>query len=366
MNKIVFTGDVLRPKHQRLNIRWFYHLLSYPVARAIRDASIEMVVWDAKLGCFDAARVYELNGMEVSEENWARLFDAPHLSHDSIEYMRGFFEGRLIIGFELPDVFLRLFPRMGSDYLDFTIHPARFLDDIFFGIRTNIPEAFEVLKEHALSDEVLYLQAHIHKATISRMEQPAMPENSALFVGQTRTDKTLIREGRFIAPEDFIRDILEIRQRHSKLYYKRHPLAEPDLEWMDRLRAIPGVELIEENTYKLLCHEHIAEVYGISSSVLYEAKFFGKKATYLYRNMLPLWRPEHADFDPWVYIPVYNAFFSPGFWAKLLGKRYPVRACPDIALPAKTSRLRTSIQIHWGYNFLDYEILLKNIRGEHL
>jgi len=163
---------------------------------------------------------------------------------------------------------------------------------------------------------------------------------------------------------DFPEAIQRIVSQHQRTYFKRHPYASNDEKVVKQLLRSGSVELTDENIYRLLCHDNIQEVFSISSSVVYEAQFFGKKGTYLLQNPLKLYDPSAPDFDPETFVPIYDDFFSPGFWSELLRSRCAVRPCADLRLPAKTSRLRISAQSHWGYNFLDYEILLQNMIGE--
>jgi len=370
-NRVVITGDVLRANangtpNQPLNIRWLYNLLHYPISRALGSAKLEIVIWDDE-GTLDGRRVYELCGLEPNEENWARLATAEELPPGAVEYLSPFFRGAVVIGFELPDVLIRTFHALQIDYVDLTIHPVRFLDDILFGVRTSIPEAFEVLKVRAVDEDVFHIQAGLHKATVSRMTPLPIPADSCLCVGQTRVDKSLVAQGRILSLLDYRDEVQRIIDRHSRTYFKPHPYAAGQEDVVRALVELGDVEITGENIYRLLADEHITEVFGISSSAIYEAAFFGKKGTYLYMNPLRLWdatRP--SNFDPWVFVPVYDDLLSPRCWAELLARRLKVNTCPENRLAPKASRLRISLQSHWGYNFLDSELLLRNMTGERV
>lgn len=368
--RMVITGDVLRVNadgspNQPINIRWLYHLLKCPLARALGASDVDLVVWDDLGAGIDARRIYSLCGLAATEENWARLTTAEELPPAAVESLRPYFDPSIVVGFELPDVLLRAFLRLGIDYVDLTIHPARFLDDIIFGIRTSIPEAFEALKRRGISEEIFHIHAGLHQATVSRMAPLLIPPDSCLCVGQTRVDKSLVSNGQILSLLDYLEDFKRIATRHTRTFFKPHPYAEGQEEILRALRKLADVEVTHDNVYRLLCDDQITEVFGISSSVVYEAGFFGKKATYLYRNPITLAGPE-AVFDPWAYVPVGDDLLSPRFWADLLRTRCDVADCPEIRLAPKTSRLRVSLQSHWGYNFLDYELLMHNLAGERI
>ena len=365
--KIVFTGDVLRPmpdgtSHQALNIQWLADMLRYPVSMAA-DAELDVHLWDAGKGSIDGPRFYELNSSAVSPENWGRLFDAREISLSSAEYLGTFFEDAVVVGFELPDVMIRLFQARGVPYLDLFIHPVRYLEDLFFGIRTNVAEMFEVLTRHAVPEELFHMQAGIHKATMRRTPPLDIRRNTCLFVGQTPMDKSLLVNGNVLSVENFAEQIQQIARSSEKVYFKPHPYGSDEGQIMKILGGAGKAEITRANVYHLLAQDNIQEVFGISSSVLHEAEYFGKKVTHLSKNRLNLYGPQQTDFDPWTFVPVLDAFYNPRFWSELLGSVCAVKQCPDLHLSLKSSRLRTSLQMFWGYNFLDAELLLHNIKN---
>ena len=367
---MVITGDVLRVNvdgspNQPINIRWLYHLLKHPLSLAAPGSAADLVVWDDLGAGIDARRIYSLCELAATEENWARLSTAEELLPAAVDYLKPFFEGSVVVAFELPDLLIRTFLGLGIDYVDLTIHPVRFLDDIIFGIRTSIPEAFEVLKRRGISEEIFNVHAGLHQATVSRMAPLLIPPDSCLCVGQTRVDKSLVSHGRILSLLDYLGEFRRISAAHTRTFFKPHPYAEGQEELLRALGKLADVEVTHDNVYRLLCDDQVTEVFAISSSVVYEAGFFGKKATYLLRNPVTLAGPESA-FDPWAYVPIGDDILSPRFWAELLKSRCAVADCPELRLAPKTSRLRVSMQSHWGYNFLDYELLMRNLAGERI
>ncbi len=367
--KIIITGDVLRPddsglSHQKSNIQWFYNLMNWQISQTLINDKVELLLWDEGKDSFDAKSFYQLNNLDISTESWAKLFSATveDLTKDSIEYFRNFFKGVVaVVGFELPEVFLRLFNKYGIVYIDFITHPVRFLDDIFFGIRTNSTTAFEYLKNITISEEQFYVQANIHKATISRISQPELEKNSCLLVGQTKADRSLICDGTILTLLDYIDKLDEIAHTCSRIYYKPHPHAWQKDDAAQAVQKRSYIEVIHDNIYKLLCHESIYKVVSISSSVIYESRFFEKEGNYLYKNSLNLYDQENAQFNPWVVVPVYDDFYNPSFWSDMLAGCCRVNNCANITLPHKTSRLRMTCQTYWGYNFLDFDLLHRTV-----
>ncbi len=366
VEKITITGDITRPypdgtPHQRTNIMWLWRLLQYPVTRAVGNLPV------ASLGCVSEGTpvspdIYDHTGYTPCEADWVQLYSRNSLEPACLELLDRTYSGALVVGFELPDMLLRYFQHRGIPYIDTMLHPARYLDDIFLAFRTNVPQAFEALRTYAVPDEQLYVQAGIHAGTVVRMKPAAMPDNSCLLLGQTKVDKSLIKDSRVLSLDDFRDDLRRLAGEHSRIYFKRHPYHLEDPAVIAELQQEGVLFLTEANTYGLFCNEHISKVVAISSGALYEAQFFGKRTEYLYHPTYTLGNDTSA-FDPWTYIGVYDAFYTPRFWTDLLAAVCPVDNCPEVNIPRKTSRLRTSLQAYWGYNFLDHDILQNNLQG---
>ncbi len=361
--KIIITGDILRPSpdgtpNQNNNIRWFYHLFNWQITRAA-DSPVQLLLWDEVNGGFDGKKFYALNGLEVSPESWVTLFDAKEVENPSEDYFLKFFSDSLVIGFELPEVFINIFQKHAITYIDFAIHPIRFLDDVFFGVRTNNKRIFGDLLKYRTSEDLYYIQANIHKATVSRMPELKLEPNSCLFVGQTELDRSLIENGRAFKAISFIDEINKIASGYSKLYYKPHPYAIDKVKVYEALSQSTQCEYIDENVYQILSSENIKEVITISSSVATEATYFGKRSTCLLRESIHTLKEEESDFSSIPYIPILDGFFSQRFWSDIL--------CSEgihgsLSIGFGNSRLRKSLQNFWGYNFLDYQILFNSLQ----
>ncbi len=367
--QITITGDTTRPYpcgdlHQRNDIAWFGRLLQYPVSRAV--GSFPVVPPGSASATFEVLQsIYDCTGYTVGEADWARLFGRTSLEPECLALLDRTYSESMVLGFGLPDVFLRYFQHRGIPYIDAILHPARFLDDVFLAFRTNMPQAFEALRTFAIPEEQLYVQAGIHAATIARMNPLALPANSCLLLGQSRGDKALIDGNRMLTLEDFRDDLRRLASEHGCICFKRSPFAGEDPAIIEELRQEGVLQVTEANPYVLYCNENISKVVTISSGAAYEAKCFGKETRYLYRPSCQLGDGNSA-FDPWAYIGVYDAFYTPRFWADLLAGVYPVDNCPEVCIPAKTSRLRTSLQSQWDYSFLDHDILLSNLQGKQV
>lgn len=366
-NKIIFTGDMLRPSedgsgsNQMVNIEWLYNLLSTPIKSRV-NIDIGVLNWDKKKGSFDSKIFYELNGHTSLPKDWIELYKYQEYSKDSLEYFSDFFENSLVIGFELPEIFMTMLDELKISYIDVINHPIRFLDDIFFGMKTNNDRIFNRLKEYCINEKTYRLFAGVHKSTVSRMNKRNIPDGSALFTGQVEIDKSLIQNGKVLTFLDFKNEFEAVTKKHKKVYYKKHPYAGDNSEINEFLSKFKNVEFIDDNFYHLLGNDNLTHVYSISSSTVYEAKMWGKEADYFYKSPFNLWdsfSPGSSEFD---YVSIYNEFLDPNFWADILQDIFQVNSSDkNLIVPSpKTSRLRNSLQYYWGYNFLDTDILIEN------
>ncbi len=366
IKKIIVTGDMLRPSvdgsgnDQKINIDWLYHLLKFPLSLST-DIDIKVLNWEHKSGTFDSKKFYSLNDHQSMPKDWIELYHSSNFSKVSLEYIKNHFDNALVIGFELPEIFMKMFDELNITYVDLIIHPIRYLDDILFGIRTNNEKIFKNLKQHQLHSQIFSIYAGIHHASVSRMpKKVCLEKGSALFTGQVEIDKSLIKDGKILSILDYKKEFSDIAKRYKKIYFKKHPYAKGNNEVDTFLQTFKNIEFIEENFYYLLGQEEIEAVYSISSSTVLEAKHWGKESDYFYKNPFNLLHDDDYNFNSTAYIPIYEKFLLPSFWSDILSDVIETSSILHIELPAKPNRLRNSLQNYWGYNFLDIDILLKH------
>lgn len=366
MKKIHITGDLIRVNPQGVpnqvsNIQWLYNLVSWQIRNVAADSQLSCLLPQVAGNGFDAGDFFARCTMENCEESWIQLYDRAEIPETALEYFSETFSGSLVIGYELPDLFINLFKQLEITYLDFAIHPLRYLDDIFLGVRTNCPDMFSRLVPRAMPVELYSVYAGLCKATICRMpDRPKLRSNSCLFVGQTEVDRSLIKNGQLLKLAEFADRIRALGEEFAIVYYKPHPYARNKRALFD-LFPDRQIELIDENIYRLLCCPEIEQIYTISSSVCLEARYFEKNAKAFFPDNLSRFDFTRGNPDPDSYVPLWDDFLYPLFWADILQPHFPTSCAVDFQLPRKTSRLRTALGCYWGYNSLDTGILLRDI-----
>jgi tetratricopeptide (TPR) repeat protein len=371
VNKIVFTGEIFQTDFKGKptlagEVRWFANLLGYSISLACPHLPQQVLAWEpGGAGLFNGGRFYALNGGSPGVKDWAALVDAESIAEPAAEYLTSLFRDSLVIGYGMSHVMLKFLNESGIPYVDFVLHAARFLDDIFYGIRSNVREAYDTLARFRYPEQMIHLQGRIHRASLLRNPVIDIPPDSGLFAAQSGIDKALVAEGRFTTIEDYREQISEFFSRHQYVYVKPHPYAREGSRLIAYLRSLAGdsdrVRLIRDNAYLLMVQPNISEVCGISSCVLYEAAYFGTPAVHMSPNRMDFGERGDTSFDPWRFVPIYDEFFNPHFWSQVFAGICETEPAPDLQLPRKTNRLRNNLHIYWGYGYLDFEVPLRGM-----
>lgn len=236
-----------------------------------------------------------------------------------------------------------------ADVLNLSIHPIRFADDIFFNFETNNENIKSKLKKYEVNYDQFYHHADIIKATyLKSVKTNTIKKNSLLLIGQTKKDKVIFDGVKYLTLLDYLPNIKEVAKSYDTIYFKPHPYAKNTKVVYKKLKKeLTNIELIYDNVYHLLSNENILQVVALNSSVLYEAKYFRKEVTFLYK---PTFDFQNND------IGIYGDYFNSDFWSDTLDIKDT-----NISFPFVPNRLRKSINDFWGYNEISDEIILKDI-----
>lgn len=366
IRRIIVTGDVLRPtpeqqvSAQRSNIHWLGHLLNKPLQSAT-GLSVEIASWGEDPGGeFNDAMIREIFsafGVPFTLEGWAAIYDStvPNEVLDAV--VSNTFSDALVIGFEIPPVLERALQRAGVPLIVTAIHPLRYMDDIFLGFRSPNSKLQDALRLHAITDEKFWFMAGLQCAAVTKKSFFSPEPDSLILVGQMPNDASCIVDGRFASLQNFRSAIVGAAAEHRKVYYKKHPLAHAD-EMIARLREW-GVDADEtdENIYYLLAHPNVNGVLTLSSSVGIEARYFGKKASFLLKGTELLWATGDLSKTN-CFVGIDDRWLTPDFWRDVLRESLSVSASDGLRVATKPNRLRLSLGSFWGYNWADSDILV--------
>ncbi|SFK68175.1 hypothetical protein [Falsiroseomonas stagni] len=353
--RVIITGDLLRPQEeafrpaQRDNIRWFHRLVRRPLAAAT-GLPVETVLWDHLGPGFDAPGFYAAAGATPDVEGWVSLFDAPALTIEAAAMMvAAYADAAMVVGFELAEIQKRLLTQARIPWIDVNIHPYRFGPDLLFAIATGEPEVMAGLRRHHADDLIFEPWADLMAATVSRIPPHRPILEPCLVVGQTRVDRALIRDGRLLDLAHFAPALREAVGEEGRVLFKPHPYNPGGFGIhhvglpLSRIREVP------DNSYVLLGQDAVKRVIGVSSSLVAEARFFGKEGVFLGTPPFHI-APSRQALRMGLHASVVDAWAAADFWRDLLAPLLPVTAHDGHRPVLPPNALRASLRQFWGWD----------------
>ena len=192
------------------------------------------------------------------------------------------------IGYELPPYLTGLLDQHAIPYIDIRLHPIRFMDDLLFAVRASHPATRANLSALAIPEAEVIITAGLREAMCQFISQAAIPANTLLVLGQRPYNSTQIVAGDFFDAATRRPQIAAIRARHAAIVLKPHP-HEPQHSLLTIAAGLGGAVLgpVNDNLYRLLSMPEITAILTVSSSVAYEAPYFGKTVHTLRRSSHP-------------------------------------------------------------------------------
>lgn len=345
-DRIVITGNILRflehepfRTDQHVNLLWISTWLG-PLVRGVTKLPVSLLSW-SKRSSFQAKEVYDSYGIPMDRYAISKIYDAEP-NEFLADYLSEFISVRdLVIGFEMPPIFIGGLLKLGIDYVDLMHSPIRFLSDLAFYIRTNKPEFFDRISEYRLSKGTIEEEAEQFRERLSKLESLKLCDNSCLIAGQVERDVSLIKGTGFVSLEAFREKLGRLTQGFERLYFKPHPYQTKLLPSAAFVTKEMGAQTINENIYRIMYQPEVKKVLAISSSVVHEAPFFGCEGAFLSEYPFQL----AEAFDPFKYQHVYLSAQSSVFWDYVIRGVKNNEAC---SILVRRGSLRDSLGMSWG------------------
>jgi hypothetical protein len=363
--RIVLTGDLLRPQDEAFkpaqtgNILWLHRLLRRPIGAAA-GCEVEALAWapGAASGAtaFDTPGFYAAAGATPDLEGWVGLFDADALLHGAAARLaRPFEDAAAVIGFELAEVQKRLLTQRGVPWVDLNIHPVRFGPDLLFAVQTNHPEVAAALAAHHAEDHVFEPWADLLAATAVKVPLHPPVEESVLVVGQTRVDRALIAKGRLLDLRDVAEGFHAAIGPAGRVLFKPHPYNPEGFGLHELGLPLRRIREVQDNAYLLMAQDSVARVVGVSSSLVVEARFFGKEGVFLGTPPFRI-AAGRDEVAPLMHASVVDAWLSADFWRDLLRPLLPVTAHDGRRPLLGPNALRNALRQFWGWDELAFQL----------
>lgn len=182
-----------------------------------------------------------------------------------------------IIGFEMNPMDITFLNSHHIPWIDFEIHPIRFLNDLHFSIKSSFLFDFESL---AASENFIKFVANSIK--LRNLNQDFhIEENSLMIVAQSPTDKSVFFDNQFKSLSNYMNSLENIVNQYEHVYFRPHPYLS-DIEIGKKvMKSLNATLLNQYSYYDLLSSDKLKAISGISSSCLYEAKYFDKDVFFL-------------------------------------------------------------------------------------
>ena len=331
--KIIFTGDIFRIQYLRYeknnhdpfekNIRMIYKLLG-PLVSEILGCETEWISGNElglSVNCIQL--ITNEIGLALNEESWALFFeDSSEFPQIEQAILNHFDSDILVIGWELPPYLTKIFDKNNIIYIDISLHPWRFMPDLIMAARSNNYEIYKRIYDVRVPVDKLYEEINLYKAKATRFTSISMKSNSAIFLGQTDIDASLISEKRIYGIDDIIENITILSYEFDHVYFKNHPHVPANFnnEILKHIKRIRNSSTISRNIYILLGEDIDSVFVSLSSGSLMEAELFGKKTRRIIpRNPFSFFNYEFKELssNP-KYIPTPKNFNTKKFWEYIL------------------------------------------------
>jgi hypothetical protein len=337
---------------QRSQSGWIQNLLTRPIRRATGLQPTAFFGTDHGVEGLNRGEFFRRSGLVFDGDSRFLAYDAEDLSEASLAMLSRYLSrDTLLIGYEFSEPTRQVLTRMGIPFIDFWLHPVRFLDDLLFGFYASDPAVYHALLSFSINPDVFWLYADRIKTSFNHRQQiPDLTPGSALFVGQTLRDKAVLRNKKMLNVFDFKDAFADLCRTHPKVYYSKHPhLASGDEAILSFLAGMENVEICQYPAYPLLASDRIARVMTISSSVGIEAHYFDLPSDILYKPVINL--GTHHDRQD--YVAVFQAFLSPHFWSRILGPALPTQPCEPVAFLDPRNKIRDMLDWQFSNRTLD-------------
>lgn len=369
ISRIIFTTDVLREPHLQVksgdinkNCAWF-NMLFGSLVKEISDLPLEY--YDFSYMEDFTKKLYKVFGFTepFKEMDWLYLYNEKKIKTEAIELFKTYFNNSLVIGFELPLIFRRYFDELGIVYIDVIHHPIRYLDDLMHAFSTNDKGVYYKLMKYQENPDLFKLKAIYEKVrTVMRSPTQNILPNSCVIFGQTRIDRSILKKDNTLASLlDYKDEINQLSKDYAHIYFKPHPANKNNDIVLDYFKKnIENFSLLENTyTYDLYANPNVALYASLSSGTLYEAKYFGNKIKYFYKQPFlygeDFINKSEEDFDfKEVFVSVNKFYLQFDFWSDVLSPLIKTKSKSPVQHLSLDNTLRYALGVSWGYNDCHY------------
>lgn len=347
--RIVVTYDLWRISHAEPGdplMRFgsvFFHLFR----RVISEGSGLPVAFVSNASAPEAKRklyaAYCGNNVDINDVRcWQSLYHAAANSQ-ARELLSQLYADALVIGYELSPFMKRAFQELAIPYIDLTVHPVRFFQDLLFAFSSNIPGLNAFFQEQSCPERLFYHAASHQQARYApnTLLNP-INRKTLMVIGQTEVDKVLLQpDGSVASLADHIDALRALMGDFEQTCFKPHPAGSSDavmrfFQAMPNTLVLPDSNFPDLNMYVYLCHPSITTFAGLNSSVLIEAKYFEKQSVNFIDFECNYAHDQSNASNQATAWPIFRSCFTSQFWRSVMLRAgladLPAAFAPDMEL----------------------------------
>lgn len=360
-HRVVITGDIFRVDssgaagHQSTAIQWLHSLLKYPIKFA-SGLDAEILTIDQFRLTLD--EIYAFNRSAPTVDAWAHLFEEMPAALSDIFISE--LNDALVIGWELPKSLCDALRNADITYIELSVHPIRFMDDILISARSSSPAIDDALLSQSVTEQDCYIQAGIISAFFIRRTVPR-DEPYALFAAQTKVDRSLLKDGKLLSQKWIADELLAQLPQGMPLLLKDHPVQPSDELFRILRSAGVNVQRMGGSIYRQFSERRLTSVYTASSSAGLESKYFGHTTKFLYRPCFDIvfnGQPHEKSRNQFKSID--GRIISPNFWRIILNQSIETTPFAAETISSRADLLRATLNFHWGFGEIFNDFTVKS------
>lgn len=282
--KILIIGDE-KKGNQEANIRAVYRIFEPLLSELGFD--VEIYISENNKLCYE-------NSKWITEWCNNKVFENKSL-------IKTIQSAHCVIGFELIKGQIEFLNQQKVKWINISIAPIRFLNDLCFQIDSNTVDLDKL--EKIRNYEIKYMAGTVMMKYPNHILDP----DSCIIFGQTKYDSSVFYKDKFKDLLCYKEEISKIISKYKRIYYKPHPFDNIGKNNTVEILDFFNAELIDNNYYEILSSSNVKGVISINSSVRIEATYFNKEV----HTLLPT--KSSTDF-----FFLHNTIFNKSFWLNIL------------------------------------------------
>lgn len=358
MRKVSFLMDPMRGaaigvKPATSVARWTKALLQ--PALDVLGLESRVVAGTADGNDFPELGVLAALGLPVSVAGWATSTSLVRTTPELTKLVADCFHDDIVIG-AMPIWMMDALTANGNPAIGFDFNSVRFAPDVFLSLFTNSTAFAQYVSPLSVPDDIVRDYASEIKSRLHISEADSILKDyrrAFILFGQTEIDFALVRKGKIGSLEQYTDEILALAKGADCLLFKKHPYANAEAA-LAKLAGKMPCYLINGPVYNILASDTWSLCAALSSGVIDEARFFGKKAHRLFDPDLNFAADErfhfkhrvlHTAFSTEAAVEWLRPLATSGLNAEAPAANHPVF---DLRTEIERGRLRRSLGLSWG------------------